>query len=377
MNHYKSYGDNVICRVYLGLAWIVVLTSTIFAQQRAGVPQPERPTVPVSQPDQGSVSVLTDSGNDYLISTGDVIEVKVEDAPELSHHYRVNAKGDIEIPVLGIVVARQKTTYELARVIADGLREQEYLKNPNVVVSIKQYNSRAFFIQGAVNRPGLYQIESRPSLLTMIGLAGGLSENHGSTVFILRPHKFERQAGEGSNIQNKPPVQTQTLIQSQKPNPNPNSQSREMASDFKTVADYELIKVNLSGLYKGQFDQNQRLEPGDIVNIPRADLFFVAGEVQAPGSFTLKDGTTLRQAISLAQGTTFKAKTSQGMIFREDPVTGLRQEIKVDISKVMKGKKEDILIKANDVIIVPNSQSKTVGGTLLMTLGSSLIRVPY
>ena len=41
------------------------------------------------------------------------------------------------------------------------------------------------------------------------------------------------------------------------------------------------------------------LEPGDTVNIPPTDVFFVAGEVNQPGSFPLKDGTTLRQAISL------------------------------------------------------------------------------
>src|SRR5262249_31009505 len=77
----------------------------------------------------------------------------------------------IEIPVLGRVVARQKTTYELAREIANGLREQEYLRTPNVVVNVRQYNSWAFFIQGAVHRPGLYQFENRPSLLTMISVA--------------------------------------------------------------------------------------------------------------------------------------------------------------------------------------------------------------
>ena len=74
------------------------------------------------------------------------------------------------------------------------------------------------------------------------------------------------------------------------------AQSQPDDSDSAPAGDYELIRVNLGALYKGQFDQNQRLEPGDIINIPRADVFFVAGEVQAPGSFPLKkEGTTLRQ----------------------------------------------------------------------------------
>jgi hypothetical protein len=66
---------------------------------------------------------------------------------------------------------------------------------------------------------------------------------------------------------------------------------------------------------------------------------------------------------------TFKAKSSGGIIFREDAVTGARQEIKVDIGALMSGKKEDMLVQANDVIIIPNSQAKSVGGAILTTVG--------
>src|SRR5688500_20399470 len=95
------------------------------------------------------------------------------------------------------------------------------------------------------------------------------------------------------------------------------------------------------------------LEPGDIINIPLADVFFVAGEVNAPGEFSLKDGTTLRQAISMAQGMKFEAATSRGIIFRDDP-SGKREEMRIDIGAVMNGKKQDVAIVPNDIIIVPN-----------------------
>jgi polysaccharide export outer membrane protein len=139
-------------------------------------------------------------------------------------------------------------------------------------------------------------------------------------------------------------------------------------------SDYDLIKVNIAALYRGQSDQ--RLEPGDIVNIPRADVFFVAGEVKAPGSFPLKEGTTLRQAVSLAQGMTFSAKSKRGIIFREIPMLGSRQEIKVDIGAIMTGKKEDIPLLANDVIIIPNSRAKSIGGVMLQALGVNSARLP-
>jgi protein involved in polysaccharide export with SLBB domain len=137
-----------------------------------------------------------------------------------------------------------------------------------------------------------------------------------------------------------------------------------------------LLKVNINGLLRGDFDQNMFVEPGDIVNIPPTDVFFVAGEVNGPGSFPLKEGTTLRQAISLAQGTTFEAAKSRAVIFREDQ-TGKRQEIQIDLNAVMSGKKEDVPIAANDVIIVPNSRFKSVGGALLRAFGVNSARVPY
>jgi polysaccharide export outer membrane protein len=120
-----------------------------------------------------------------------------------------------------------------------------------------------------------------------------------------------------------------------------------------------------------------KIEPGDIVYVPPANVFFVAGEVNAPGSFRLKEGTTLRQAISLAQGTTFKAKLGRGVIFRDNPKSGKRDEIHVDIADVMSGKKDDLPILPNDVIIVPNSRAKSVSSSLLSALGiSAATRVP-
>jgi polysaccharide biosynthesis/export protein len=342
--------------------------SSINAQQRRGEPQQEQPAIQSSASEMGNASILTTAEKDYRISAGDVIQLQIEDAPELSHYYRVSSSGHIEIPVLGLVEAQGKTTFELARFIKKGLRDEEYLNTPNVLITIKQYNSQTFLIQGSVRNPGVYQTEGRPSLLTMIGLAGGLAVDHGSTAFILRPNKTKKPA-------RAPDTQISSL-QDQTPDTDQSTQTPAggSASEPSEDPDYELIKVNIGALYKGQFDQ--RVEPGDIINIPRSDVFFVTGEVKSPGSFTLKDGTTLRQAVSLAQGLTFNAKGAQAVIFREDSALGSRKEIKVDISAVINGKKEDIPLQANDLIIVPNSRTKSIGGMLLMALGVNSARLP-
>jgi polysaccharide export outer membrane protein len=362
-------------RAALSLAALALIggtshNSSINAQQKRVEPQQERPADQVPAPAPGNASALFSSENDYRISAGDVIQIQVEDAPELSYQYQVNSSGFIEMPVLGMVETKKRTTYELAKMIANRLRAEQYLNAPNVLVSVKQYNSRTFFVQGAVHHPGVVQTEGRgakpPSLMEVIVLAGGLTDASGSTAFILRPNKKQAPEPEAqiASLQDQTSGSDQsTQTRTGGPAPTPTADS-----------DYEFIKVNVNALFRGQLDQ--RVEEGDIINIPRADVYFVAGEVRNPGSFPLKEGTTLRQAISLAQNPTFSAKPESGIIFREDPTGGSRREIKVDISAVMKGKKEDIPLLPNDVIIIPNSRTKSIGGMLLTALGLNSARLP-
>ncbi|HEX8089743.1 MAG TPA: polysaccharide biosynthesis/export family protein [Blastocatellia bacterium] len=337
------------------------------ALQQAQSPQPGQPAQGASgrsgqQPSSGRTGsgVLVSLEEDYRIGANDVIDIQIDNAAELSRSFRVTAAGTFLMPYLGRITAQNKTPEELAQYIAGRLRG-DYLRDPKVTVSVKEYNSRSFFIQGSVRNPGVYQIEGRPSLLELITLASGLTESHGATAFIIRKIK-QPQKADGQK-KDDPPVAAA-------------APDKDSDTDPDESARYELKSVNINGLLKGRFEQDMFLEPGDIINIPVSDVFFVAGEVNQPGSFPLKEGTTLRQAISLAMGTNFKAATDRGVIFREN-ANGKREEMRVDIASVMSGKREDIPILANDIIIVPNSRMKSVGGALLRAFGlTSITRVP-
>lgn len=294
------------------------------ADRRAAQQPPDRDS------EGGAGRIFVASGDDYKIGPSDVIEIRIEDAPELSGLFTVSASGTILMPLLGSIAAEERTPEELSKLIANGLRKAEYLNSPRVIVAVNQYNSRSFFIQGAIRYPGVYVIKGRASLLKLITMAGGLSENHGSAAFIIR----EIAAPDGENKE-----------------------------------EYEMIRVGINAVLNGQTDHNAAIQPGDTINIPPANVFYVAGEVVAAGSYPLKEGTTLRQAISLARGMTFKAASSRGVIFRDDPKTGRRTEMNVDIGAIMSGKQEDIDIQANDIIIVPNSRLKSVGSVLMSAFG--------
>ncbi len=131
----------IVSLAILMLGLVILYVCSINAQQSRTVPQAERPAAQSLTSDPGNASVLSAS-EDYRISAGDVIQIQIEDAPELSHFYRVGSAGRIEMPVLGLVEAQKQTTFELARLIAKELREREYLNTPNVLVTIKQYYSR-------------------------------------------------------------------------------------------------------------------------------------------------------------------------------------------------------------------------------------------
>lgn len=341
-----------------------VLAPNLLAQDKQRQPKQYQPPPPsVAGEAQAAGTLVVSPDEDYLIGPSDVIEIKVEDAPELSGVFRLSAKGAFTLPVVGKVTAEKRRTEDVAEEIAGRLRG-DYLMHPIVTVSVKQSNSRAFFVQGAIRRPGFYQIEGRPSLLKLITIAGGLQDNYGATAFIIREKKKPEPAPSGGA------ADALAAPDAGRDATDPADKTVEATDEF------EVIKANINNLLKGNLEQNVMIEPGDIVHVPQTDIFFVAGEVKAPGSFPLKEGTTLRQAISLAQGTTFEGNLDQSVIFRED-ASGKRQEIKIDVAGVMAGKKEDIDIYPNDIIIVPNSKKKAVAKSLLKTISGGLPRLLF
>jgi len=321
--------------------------------------------------DRVGPDVIMIDGDDYKLAPRDVIEVIVEDAPELSVNYTINTAGIILLRFLGATPVAGMTTDEVSKLITDGLKGR-YLKDPKVYVTVKQYNSRTFFIQGAVRQPGIYVISGKPTLFRLMTIAGGLQENHGLTAYIFRevkakPEKLE--TGPQSGSQSGDDSKLKEIVN--------NAKGTDPGTVVEGEPDYELITANIGGILVGRLKNDLIVQPGDVVYIPPSDVFYIAGEVRAPGQFQLRQGITLRQAISLAGGTLFKAKLDKGIIFRTDPATGNFTEVPIDIGAVMKGEKQDIPIVGNDVIWVPNSALKSFGATVVNTLvPAAIFRIP-
>jgi polysaccharide biosynthesis/export protein len=121
------------------------------------------------------------------------------------------------------------------------------------------------------------------------------------------------------------------------------------------------IEDSLSGRYLKYPTVSVEIRPGlgeqHAPNVA-TNLFYVAGEVNAPGSFRLEEGATLLQAITLAQGRTPRA-ANEVVIFRRDVNAGKRSAIRTDIGAITRGKRKDIVLRPGDIVIVPGRKKST------------------
>ena len=145
-------------------------------------------------PDTTTSTGAYEGGTDYRIGPSDLLKVTVFGVQELERQARVNSNGQITLPLIGGVMAGGKTIpefeTELAERYADG-----YLQNPQVSVFVEEYTSQRVTVEGAVEKPGIYPLTGRITLLQAIAMAQGLDELADQRgVVLFRQVNGERQA---------------------------------------------------------------------------------------------------------------------------------------------------------------------------------------
>lgn len=250
---------------------------------------------------------------EYKIGPKDLLEMKVFGLDKLNTTVRVSEEGKITLPLLGEIDVEGLTKAELEKKLVK-LLEEKYLRNPQVTVFIKEYQSKRVSILGAVQRPGSYELLGRQTLLQLISEAGGLTKDAAKEIIIIR------QLPDGTSISLKIPID-------------------------------DLIN-------KGDPKLNVPLDPNDIVNIPvdRLILVYVFGQIKNPGALQVLKShiPTLLQAIAQAGGFTERAAKGSILVKRKDE-SGNERDIKVNVKDIIKGKKKDFQLEENDVVYVPET----------------------
>lgn len=132
------------------------------------------PSASLPAPDSVSATGAYVGVPDYRIGALDLLEISVFGVDDLSRTVRVNSTGDISLPMVGAIRAGGKTIPELEAAIADKL-DDALLQNPQVSVFIKEFTSQRVTVEGSVNKPGIYSLTGRTTLLQMIAMSGGLT----------------------------------------------------------------------------------------------------------------------------------------------------------------------------------------------------------
>jgi polysaccharide export outer membrane protein len=240
----------------------------------------------------------------YIVGAEDVLDVQVWDNKDLNQVVFVRPDGKTSLPLVGEIQAAGKTVQELQDYLS--AMYSKTVKGAAVTVIIREIKSRPVYFLGGFGKPGALQLLRQDlTLLQAIALVGGVTPAADSDKgFVLRGNK--------------------------------------------------IIPVNLTLLtQKGDLTQDLKLEPGDSVVAPLADLVYLQGEVKAPGAVKYTQDLTVVRAIT--QGGGFTPMSAGG---RVDILRGKgekKERIRVDVDKMMRAPDEnpDVLLKPDDIIFVP------------------------
>lgn len=276
-----------------------------------------------------SGSPLPVSGNlpAQKIGPNDLLSITVYGAPELTRSVRVSATGQLSLPMIKEQIqAAGKLPMDLEARIGQALRDGQILVDPVVTVTIVEYFSRPISVMGAVRKPATFQAIGAVSLLDAIARAEGLSPDAGAEILVTR-----RQQGDaGADISLVQRIPVKALID---------------------AADPEF---------------NIALHGGEEIRVPEAGKIFVVGNVKKPGAYTAGDtgDTTVLKMLALSEGLAPYA-SKDAYIFRREAASGAKNEIPLQLSKIMQRKSPDVPLLANDILYIPDNRGKRIGMTAL------------
>jgi polysaccharide biosynthesis/export protein len=287
----------------------------------------------------------------YLLGPDDQLEISGPELTDLGNKpVRIDSEGYIQVPLAGRVhvagMTVQQTEQELDKALS------AYIRQPQIVVNVAEVRSQPVSILGAVNTPGVHQIQGRKTLMEMLASAGGIRQDAGYSVRI-----------------------TRELDWGCIPLPK---------AEIDPTGKFSVAEVNLKEIMDAKNpEENIQIFPHDVISVPKAEMVYVIGEVRRSGGFVLGEhqSITVLQALSLAEGLNTGADTKHAKILRLQKDADQRVEMAVDVKDVLNGKKPDVGLQGNDILFIPGSTGKKAAlraleATIQTGTGLAIWRVP-
>ncbi|MGB9405947.1 MAG: SLBB domain-containing protein [Terracidiphilus sp.] len=263
------------------------------------------------------------------IAPGDFLDVSEVHTPEFHSAVRVSPSGTVTLPMIHEVQVGGLDEQGAAHAIEAALMAQGMLLHPLVSVLVISYAGQDVSVLGEVVRPGVYPYTLHHRLLDLISAASGLSPSAGRLVNV-----FHRD-------------------------------------DAKTP---HPVVLDPSGTDTAA-DHNPELAPGDTVQVSRAGLVYVVGDVQRPGGFPVDpaQGLTVVQALSLAWGPTQNAAIGKALLIREQK--GGRTLTSLNLKRMLHGQEPDQPVRDRDILYVPDSAARNLWNRTMESAIQSAIGV--
>ena len=248
------------------------------------------------------------------IGPGDFLDISEYHTPEFHSAVRVAPDGSVTLPMVNEVKVGGQDEQAAAHTIEQVLVAKGMLLHPLVSVLVTAYAGQDVSVLGEVARPGVYPYTVHHRLLDVISAASGLAPSAGRLVNVF--HRDDPKT------------------------PHP-------------------VVLDPSGT-DTDADHNPELAPGDTVQVSRAGLVYVIGDVVRPGGFPVDpaQGLTVVQALSLAWGPAPNAATRKALLIREQK--GGRTLTALDLKRMLRGQEPDQPVHDRDILFVPDSTAKTL-----------------
>jgi polysaccharide export outer membrane protein len=267
----------------------------------------------------------------YVLGPGDQILVHAVEAEEISDKpVRIGDDGFVRLALVGRIRAGGLTLAQFESELIGSLKQ--YLRQPEVSVTISEFRSQPVSVIGKVRNPGVHQLEGNKTLVEMLSLAGGLADDAGPVIKVTRQLEWGRLPLPG-------------------------------AADDPTGR-FSVGEVNLKSILDADNpEQNILIRPHDVISVPRAELVYVVGQVMRSGGFVLNERESMSalQALSLAGGLDRAASPRNARVLRTKAGAAGRVEIAVNLKKILDGSAPDVPLQADDILFIPDSTPKKAG----------------
>lgn len=299
-------------------------------------------------------AISSEKSSNFLLGPGDVLRISL---PQLDGQkdrtVRVTEEDTIALPLLGVITVSGMTEANLRDELIR--REENYVYTPQVGVFLEHSESRDVAVLGSVRTPGRYMLTSRAdTIMTMIGRAGGLTEDAASRIILVPASLIQEPAG--AHL-----VATMTPV----------SDSLQNSSSVTPQTLSDQVVINLSRAENQHYLQLPA-RSGDLIIVPSAGEVTVEGWVPNPGKFKITQGMTALSAIAAAGGPEF---TGSATVLREQD-TGGKLDIPLDLSKVKKGSEPDVPLQGGDVVVVERSVLGAVPYSLYFLVSHIGVGIP-